>query len=116
MKCPKCQAENRQDSRFCISCGESLVAVAPIDEGVRRSPLSAKKYAQNKSPVLAAVLCVLVTGLGQLYNGDIFKAVVMFVGAICLFVPTAGIGSLTMLVWSVIDAYQVAKGNQTLWK
>jgi TM2 domain-containing membrane protein YozV len=115
MKCPKCQTENRQDSKFCISCGESLVTVVPVDEGVRRSPLT-KKHAQGKNPVLAAVLCVLITGLGQVYNGDFLKGIVMFVGAVILFVPTAGIGSLAMLVWSVWDAHQVAKGNQSLWK
>jgi TM2 domain-containing membrane protein YozV len=115
MKCPKCQTENRQDSKFCISCGESLVIVTPVDQGVRRSPLT-QKYAQGKNPVLAAVLCVLITGLGQVYNGDFLKGIVMFIGAVILFAPTAGIASLAMLAWSVWDAYQVAKGNQSLWK
>jgi TM2 domain-containing membrane protein YozV len=116
MKCPKCQTENRQDSKFCINCGEPLTSAAPIDDGIRRSPLANKRYAQGKNPILAAVLCLLITGLGQVYNGDYLKAVVMFVGAVILFAPTAGIGSVLMLIWSVIDAYQVAKGNQSLWK
>lgn len=116
MKCPKCQAENRQDSKFCFKCGESLVITTPVDEGVRRSPLTNKRYAQNKNPVLAAVLSFLVIGLGQIYNGDFLKGVIMFVIAVALFVPTAGLSSFPMIFWSSIDAYRVAKGNQSLWK
>lgn len=116
MKCSKCQAENQKDSKFCFSCGGLLETVAPFDEGIRRSRSTDKKYAQGKSPILAAVLSGLIVGLGQLYNGDFLKGIVMFVMAVVLFVPTAGISYFPMCFWSIIDAYQVAKGNQSLWK
>ncbi|BAY66429.1 hypothetical protein NIES22_65680 [Calothrix brevissima NIES-22] len=115
MKCPKCQTENRQDSKFCVNCAEPLVIVAPVDEGFRRSSLK-KKYAQGKNPLLAGFLSLLIIGLGQVYNGDFWKGIVMFISAVILFAPTSGIASLLILVWSYRDAREVAKGNESLWK
>jgi len=114
MKCPKCQTENRKDSKFCINCGKSLKLVTPVDDGIRSSPSTNKRYAQGKNPTLATILSVLLTGLGQIYNGDVMKGVIMFVGVLILSFTI--IGSLAIWVWSIIDAYQVAKGNQSLWK
>jgi TM2 domain-containing membrane protein YozV len=114
MKCPKCQTENQKDSRFCTGCGGSLAVVTPIDDGIRSSPLVSGKYAQGKDPMLAAIMSFFIVGLGQLYNGDVLKGIVMFIGAIILAFTI--IGFLAIWVWAIIDAYQVAKGNQSLWK
>ncbi|MBD2609646.1 zinc-ribbon domain-containing protein [Scytonema hofmannii FACHB-248] len=35
MKCPQCQTENRDDSRFCINCGNSLSVDVSLDDGTR---------------------------------------------------------------------------------
>ncbi|MEM9906501.1 MAG: zinc ribbon domain-containing protein [Cyanobacteria bacterium P01_D01_bin.44] len=120
MKCPQCQTENRADSKFCMSCGTALSIAPPPpppDEGVRGrvpSPTS-KKYAQGKEPTTALILSLIVPGfaIGQFYNGDIMKGVVMLVGTVILsFTVVVPLG---IWVWSSIDAYQVAKGNQALW-
>jgi TM2 domain-containing membrane protein YozV len=114
MKCTKCQTENQKDSRFCINCGESLSAVIPVDAGIRRSTLTTKRYAEGKNQSLAAVLSFLFTGLGQVYNGDVLKGITMFVGLLILSFTV--IGALAIWVWSIVDAYQVAKGDKSLWK
>ncbi|MBE8990050.1 zinc ribbon domain-containing protein [Nostoc sp. LEGE 12450] len=115
MKCPQCQTENRADSQFCINCGASMNVVARPDEGVRRPPSANKIYAQGKNPTLAAILSLLVPGIGQFYNGDVLKGIVMLVGAIVLSSTVWGYIYIAILGWSIIDAYQVAKGNQSLW-
>jgi TM2 domain-containing membrane protein YozV len=113
MKCPQCQTENRDDSRFCIKCGNSLNVDVSLGDGTRRPPSRSKKYAQGKDPTLAVILSLIFPGLGQFYNGDVLKGLVMLVvGAIVL---RTVLGLIVMSVWSIIDAYQVAKGNRKLW-
>lgn len=117
MKCPQCQTENRADSQFCVNCGKSLSVVVPPDEGIRgpRPPSTARRYAQGKDPILAAILSFILPGIaiGQFYNGDVRKGLVMLVGTLVLSFTV--LGSIAIWVWSVIDAYQVAKGNRNLW-
>lgn len=122
MKCPKaeCGADNGGGARFCARCGTPLppdlrvrgtqgaAIQRPGAEAVAMAPV-------GKSPGLALVLSVLVVGLGQLYNDDVKKGAVMFVAAVLLFVPTAAVGTLAVLVWSGYDAYQVAGGNGKRW-
>jgi TM2 domain-containing membrane protein YozV len=114
MKCSSCQTENQKDSRFCINCGESLVTIVPVDSGIRKPPLAVKRYAEGKNQTLAAVLSFFFTGLGQVYNGDVLKGITMFVGVLILSFTV--IGALAIWAWSIVDAYQVAKGEKSLWK
>ncbi len=68
-----------------------------------------------RSPILAAVLSLIVAGLGQIYNGQIGKGVVFIViqlinGALAavligwILLPIVGL-------WAMIDAYLTAKRN-----
>lgn len=114
MKCTKCQTDNQNDSRFCVKCGESLAIVKPIDDSIRRPSLANERYAKGKDSNLATIMSVFIPGLGQFYNGDVTKGLVMLVGAFILFATV--IGYLAIWVWSITDSYQVAKGNRSLWK
>ncbi|CAN5635713.1 DUF5683 domain-containing protein [soil metagenome] len=68
-----------------------------------------------RSPILAAVLSLIVAGLGQIYNGQITKGGIFIVlqiinGAL----TTVLIGWILMPIvglWAMIDAYLVAKSN-----
>jgi TM2 domain-containing membrane protein YozV len=65
-----------------------------------------------KRPWLALMLSMLLTGLGQLYNGEPWKAVGAWVaiGLAILLVPT-GIGLVlapVVWLWAAIDAYHGA--------
>ncbi|MBE8968023.1 zinc ribbon domain-containing protein [Nostocales cyanobacterium LEGE 12452] len=119
MKCPQCQTENKAGSRFCISCGGSLQASTspnvsnPPDDGIRGRSLRDKRFAQDKNPTIATLLSLLLAGLGQFYNGDMKKGLVMLIGGIILSFTV--LGYLAILIWSMIDAYQVAKGEKSLW-
>ena len=86
MFCEQCGAQNEDSARFCEKCGEAIrppaakVPVKPELVGVR---VADKKYAEGKQPMLAVVLSLL-PGLGQLYNGDVKKGIVIIVGVVVI--------------------------------
>lgn len=68
-----------------------------------------------RSPVLAAILSLILSGLGQIYNGQITKGVIFIVIQLINAALTAVlIGWIFMPIvglWAMIDAYLVAKNN-----
>ena len=68
-----------------------------------------------RSPLLAAILSLIFSGLGQIYNGQVAKGVVFIVvQLINAALTTVLIGFVLMPIvglWAMIDAYLVAKRN-----
>ena len=106
MFCSVCGTEAAGESdTFCRKCG------APLS-GLNGAPHPAL-LADAKSPGLAAVLSFFWCGLGQIYNGQIFKGVVMLViYAISAFLIHIFIGLITtpiLWIWGMVDAYRTAE-------
>ena len=73
------------------------------------APAQAAKY---KNPVTATILSVVITGAGQMYNGQVPKGIVMLIA--CLFLGLLlGVAAwlITIPVWviSAVDANLIAK-------
>jgi TM2 domain-containing membrane protein YozV len=68
--------------------------------------LLADTEAANKSPGVALVLSFLICGVGQMYNGQVGKGVLMLIG--CIFLWFIFLGWI-IWIWSMVDAYQTAK-------
>lgn len=68
------------DEKFCSSCGETIDQDAEICPscGVRQQ--HPQLFPSDKNPAIAAVLSFVIVGLGQVYNGQIFKGVVFHIG------------------------------------
>ncbi len=68
-----------------------------------------------RNPIIAAVLSLIVAGLGQIYNGQITKGVLFIVAQIIngalLYVAIGFVTMPLVGLWAVIDAYLVAKRN-----
>ena len=75
--------------------------------------VAGKIYATGKTPWVAVLLSFLLVGVGQFYNGDSKKGAIMLVAGIVLLVTV--VGYIGIMVWSMIDAYQVASGKSPLW-
>jgi len=117
-ECPNCGTilSKSPGTKYCSNCGNQIDKMAEIcpDCGVRQP--GAPKYQQvyqEKNPVLAAVLSLLVVGLGQVYNGEVGKGILFFVLAIIigltLFIFIGFI--LVPLFWlfAAYDAYTTAE-------
>jgi len=124
MFCPQCGAPNDATAKFCFKCGAALSPVAPpvappvADPRVRGAAVPATAepmVASGANPVVAAILSFFIPGLGQLVNTDVKKGALMFVLWIILFVPTVGVGSLAVAIWSAVDGYRVATGTAKRW-
>ncbi len=66
-----------------------------------------------KNPGVAAVLSFFYCGLGQIYNGQIFKGILMFVAySISILLMYVMIGFITtpiLWIWGMYDAYRKAE-------
>jgi TM2 domain-containing membrane protein YozV len=68
-----------------------------------------------RNPLLAAVLSLIVAGLGQIYNGQVTKGVVFIIIQLINGALTAVLIGWFLLplvgIWAMIDAYLTAKHN-----
>jgi TM2 domain-containing membrane protein YozV len=124
MFCSACGANNDTTARFCHSCGQPVAASPapappPADYGsMRGAPQTQVVQPQvvtGKSPVVAAILSLLIVGVGQFYNGDSKKGAIMLVAAVILGTASLGVLWFVCAIWSAVDAYQVANGTGKMW-
>ena len=98
MFCPRCGQANRYDARYCSSCS---------------APMPDEPRAGGHSPGLAAVLSFFWCGLGQVYNGQIGKGLVMMAAyAVSWWAMWLIVGFITtpiLWVWGMYDAYRTAE-------
>jgi len=108
----------KQQTKFCSSCGNEIFVNAEI---CPRCGVRVVTSAQVKSPLLAAILSFIWSGLGQIYNGEVAKGLV-FMCIEVIFTITFLIAFISFGAWVVVsllwilfsiyaiyDAYEVAK-------
>jgi TM2 domain-containing membrane protein YozV len=93
---------------YCKNCGKEVADGAVIcpNCGVQISALKGEQ--KEKSPALAALLSLLIVGVGQFYNGDWLKGFGFMVAAVfcaLIFFP------VVVVVWvaAMADAYLTAQ-------
>lgn len=115
MNCPYCENAIPAGALKCPACG----APAPVAPAAPAAPAAAPGAAPQpppppqapvarKSAFTAGCLSFLICGLGQMYNGQVIKGIVLLISAIVLGSFTFGVGSLIILIVSIIDAAKIA--------
>lgn len=108
------ELEPGPDEVFCTSCGEIIKEQAEICPkcGVRQKD-APRQVAQEKNPGLAAVGSFLYTGIGQIYNGQIAKGIllmiVQFVNILLMFVVIGFFTFFIVWIYGIYDAYRTAE-------
>ena len=121
MYCSSCGSVNAEAAKFCEKCGSSFAVSSIVGPGTVRANVPVI-YASGKSPGLAAFLSFVfpTLAIGQFYNGDTKKGLTIL-GISLIAIPlwlASGFGSIldfAIWVWSVVDAYRVAKRSTPLW-
>jgi len=63
----------------------------------------------KKNPILALILSLIICGVGQMYNGQLRKGVIMLVATIIMAIVTLWPISLIIVLYSMYDAYTTAQ-------
>lgn len=81
------------------------------------TPRKQKKYAEGKSAILqlALILSLLIVGVGQFYNGDTKKGIIMLVAALIGGCVSCSILWWIAAIYSSVDAYMVASKKWPIW-
>jgi TM2 domain-containing membrane protein YozV len=126
MYCPACGRENEAAAQFCAGCGGQIATTTevvhkrpetePLEPEQRMRGIAPQRARQGelvptgKKPGLAILFSAILTGGGQFYNRDFIKGAILLVAAI---VAASTIRILAVAIWlySIVDAYQVAKGR-----
>jgi len=136
MFCPKCGKEVPDGSKFCPYCGTSLEGkpdksqtqnVLTEEERKKRAykeellRTEARRAVRVgiKSPSIAAVLSFLFPGLGQIYNKQIGKGILLIIlGGILIILMFIGIdfifySFIYLIIWIIgmVDAYKTAENT-----
>ena len=107
------------DTKYCTNCGAQIDEKAEIcpECGVRQAEPGAyqenRTYQgsyQQKNPVLALILSLIIVGLGQVYNGQTVKGIVLFIVALLLGLTGVGL-IISFIIWlyAMYDAYTIAQ-------
>ena len=100
-------------TKFCQHCSAKISAEAEICPKCGVRVKGASMPTEMKSTGIAAVLSALFPGLGQIYNGQIGKAVLFiivgFILALTIFILIGLILYPLFWIYNVYDAYNTAK-------
>lgn len=105
--CSKCgERVDTNDTTYCQYCGKVIDRRAEICPfcGVRVKPNN------EKNPTLALILSFLISGLGQIYNGNVLKGIILLILVYFLILTIIGaIFGVILWVYGMYDAYTTAK-------
>lgn len=106
-------ADAEAEEVYCRDCGEAIDTRAEICPqcGIRQQPPPSEvgKGETEKDAGIAAVAAFVVPGLGQIYNGEIAKGIIL--GIITIILAITGVGliiAVPLWIWLIYDAYNTA--------
>ncbi|MBR1966342.1 MAG: hypothetical protein IKA22_07010 [Lentisphaeria bacterium] len=75
----------------------------------QQQPQQQQNVVNPKSPFLAELLSCLIVGVGQMYNGQVAKGVVLLIATAIIGSATLGIGYFVLWLIAIIDAGKIAR-------
>jgi TM2 domain-containing membrane protein YozV len=113
--CETCGTPISENTTYCESCGAkvgnedpSIATSTSGNQGTIPVQMDQKTdRVQKKNPLIALILSLIITGVGQIYNGQVRKGVILLVVFFIVFVI---FWPLALIVWlfGMYDAYTTA--------
>ena len=110
MKCEYCQSPLPAEAKHCPGCGAAVPPqqAQPVPQAQPQPQPQPQAPVQQKSAGLAQILSCLIPGLGQIYNGQVAKGIVLIIANITISSATFGITALIFLIIAIVDAGKIA--------
>jgi TM2 domain-containing membrane protein YozV len=113
MFCSSCGTQASDTDQTCSNCGRALAAAPVPAPYAVAQPQQVILVKSGKNSGLAAVLSFFWCGLGQIYNGQLGKGLIVgFVYFLSVLAMALLIGFITtpiLWIWGMYDAYQTAE-------
>lgn len=116
MFCQGCGREIAATDQFCQGCGRSNAQSTSMAAGAGAVAVPAQQpviVVNQKNPGVAAVLSFFWSGLGQIYNGEIGKGILLLVlyvlSAMLMFAVIGFITTPILWIYGMVDAYKTAE-------
>jgi TM2 domain-containing membrane protein YozV len=111
--CENCGDPVSEGELFCEKCGAKIDNATPAQSPPGQpqqmtQPSEPPKKVNEKNPVLAAILSLIISGVGQIYNGQWKKGILILVVTIIVAL-LFGLLSLIVVVYAMYDAYTTAQ-------
>lgn len=112
--CANCGQAVNPNQAICLGCGCALPQAQMnngMNNGINNPQNAGQKSIQpsGKSASTAVLLSCLVTGLGQMYLGQVLKGVAILLAGIIIGTITAGVGGLVIWIVAMVDANKIGK-------
>ena len=89
-RCPHCEGEVSDTARKCRHCGEWLSEPGEPDSSSGEAAEPDLEKAGSSGGILSGLASLVVPGLGQLLQGRVMKAGLLFVAALMMWVAYMG--------------------------
>lgn len=99
------------DMVYCRDCGAEIAARAEIcpECGIRQQPPESDNNGADSDAGIAAVASFILPGLGQIYNGEIAKGLLLMVFVLGTAITLIGLViAVPLWIWAIYDAYTTA--------
>ncbi len=97
--CSKCSTENNTSLKYCSSCGFELPKheIDTLSDRILKAKLSDSEIDNNKPrrPIIALIMSLFIPGFGQLYNGQLFKGIIILFSLLVVMPFVMGLARIT---------------------
>jgi TM2 domain-containing membrane protein YozV/ribosomal protein S27AE len=100
--CPECGAAIKIKAETCPQCGKDQQVVQTSQSQLQPT---------SKNPIIAAILNLIIAGLGHVYIGRAKRGIILFLLTMLVAAISSGLGWILGVIVCSYDVYQLAQNK-----